>query len=110
MNRTALALGVVGLLAAPVAWSTGAVLERGSPISPTAHLTESGVASIATGALPSTGDGLANRSRLLAFMSKRRGCNHPGNFGQYRGVVDYRVRTKSIRSLSWEATRVSLRW
>lgn len=73
ISRAALALGVVGLLVAPLAWSIGAVLARGSPISPTARLTESGVASIVSGPPPSTGDGLADRTALLAFLSKRLG-------------------------------------
>jgi hypothetical protein len=73
-TKKAIALGVIGLLVAPLAWSIGPVLARGSPTAPMARITDSSLASIVSRPAPPAGDGLANRTRLLAILMKQRGA------------------------------------
>ena len=72
--RIATALGVASLLAAPFIWSIGPVLARGNPTSPTARPAETPPSSIVIRSSLPIGDGLGNRTRLLTFLSKRRGA------------------------------------
>jgi 4-amino-4-deoxy-L-arabinose transferase-like glycosyltransferase len=74
ITGTAIALGVAGLLAAPLAWSIGPVLARGSPTFPKAQFSESRLASMTWRSPSLIGDGLGNRTRLLEFLLRERGA------------------------------------